>query len=227
MRLGWTWTLRRKRAFTLIELLVVISIIALLLSILMPSLSKARKMAQSIQCAAKQKTFALTTNIYINDFKGSFPIAWMPPPKFGKAYDNTHPKVLLPYGLKPSEGAYYCPSDKPEPADSCKPYQIGTTGIQGKYSYQYNARFGGWGWPGYYGLSEFRPRKITELKRASYTVLLAEDVVLANTIWFERPWYFTYFHNGFMNIVLADCHIEKVKEADLYAPRFDWLLNNR
>ena len=56
-----------KRGFTLIELLVVISIIALLLAILMPSLRRARESAYYVVCSANLKQFHLGFMFYAND----------------------------------------------------------------------------------------------------------------------------------------------------------------
>jgi prepilin-type N-terminal cleavage/methylation domain-containing protein/prepilin-type processing-associated H-X9-DG protein len=61
------------RAFTLVELLVVIGIIALLISILMPTLSKARAQAQRVVCASNMRQLALAVNIYVKDSNG-----WLP-----------------------------------------------------------------------------------------------------------------------------------------------------
>jgi len=54
---------RKHKGFTLIELLVVIAVIALLLSILMPALSKAKELAMGAACKGNLKnfTFAMAT----------------------------------------------------------------------------------------------------------------------------------------------------------------------
>ncbi|MFA5293336.1 MAG: prepilin-type N-terminal cleavage/methylation domain-containing protein [Phycisphaerae bacterium] len=62
----------KKKAFTLVELLVVISIIALLLAVLMPSLSKARKQGQRTVCLTRLKTLQLSNNVYANENDGLY-----------------------------------------------------------------------------------------------------------------------------------------------------------
>jgi len=62
-----------RRGFTLVELLVVIGIIALLISILLPALNKARQHAQTVACLSNQRQIAMSMIQYANDNKGVLP----------------------------------------------------------------------------------------------------------------------------------------------------------
>jgi len=62
-----------KRGFTIIEVLVVITVIALLMSILVPALAKAREQAKILVVDAELKNISLALKMYAMDNKGKFP----------------------------------------------------------------------------------------------------------------------------------------------------------
>lgn len=107
---------RLKSGFTLIELLVVISIIALLVSIMLPALGQARVAARMVQCKSQQRQIGIAMHTYAVDNKGYFPYSagqeiWYEPYTLEAALvlDNTY---LPSNGF----GSYYsvameCPSD--------------------------------------------------------------------------------------------------------------------
>jgi prepilin-type N-terminal cleavage/methylation domain-containing protein/prepilin-type processing-associated H-X9-DG protein len=69
-------TRTRRRGFTLVELLVVIGIIALLISILLPALNRARDSASTIACGANLRTMGQTLRQYHDENKSSLPWAY-------------------------------------------------------------------------------------------------------------------------------------------------------
>ena len=99
-----------RRGFTLTELLVVIGVIALLIGILLPTLSRAREASRKTQCMANLRTLGQMLTIYANTFHDLLPNG-NPPMKFD---DYNGQNMVLTYfanQMVKSPGVFHCPSD--------------------------------------------------------------------------------------------------------------------
>jgi prepilin-type N-terminal cleavage/methylation domain-containing protein/prepilin-type processing-associated H-X9-DG protein len=101
---------RHNKAFTLVELLVVIGIIAVLMAILLPSLSKAREQSHRIKCLANLRSLGQAMYLYAGDYQDRLPN--------GNPHGDSNPsdgdQVLVSladrYDLPPA--TFHCPSDR-------------------------------------------------------------------------------------------------------------------
>ena len=110
---------QKPNAFTLVELLIVIGIIALLISILLPALNKAREDAKRVRCLSNQRQLVMAWQMYAADNKGHFASSNTPPfpqrpwwywAAAGNTLDCLYNGKLWPY-VK-SYDVYKCTNDR-------------------------------------------------------------------------------------------------------------------
>lgn len=104
-------------AFTLVELLVVISIIALLISILLPALSRAREAANRLACMSNLRQVSQALHIYASEHDGRAPLGYINTDKYASSILWHRSKFYTLFGRLYLEGIYtdpkpyYCPNE--------------------------------------------------------------------------------------------------------------------
>lgn len=147
-----------KDGFSLIELLVVIAIISLLVSILLPSLTKAKELARKTVCMTNLRALQLAGDQYQTEWDGWWPPNSMngdenhngPAPEYGSSKDWNYHGRLIDYGIPRDGKITRCPSE-PDQDHAHRLYKIpGPLSYGSRYcSSGYNT----WPWP-----------KVTDLK---------------------------------------------------------------
>jgi prepilin-type N-terminal cleavage/methylation domain-containing protein/prepilin-type processing-associated H-X9-DG protein len=112
----------KKKGFTLIELLVVIAVIALLLSIIMPALGKAKLYAQKIICRSNERQQALGAIMYAQEHDSKVPTypvgAWLWDLSFISTYQ------ISEYAGFDDNDIFFCPANRLKKPDDARFWQF-------------------------------------------------------------------------------------------------------
>jgi len=232
-----------RRGFTLVELLVVIGIITVLTALLMPALSKVRKQAQTVKCAANLRSVGQALTMYTQTY-GYYPGCYY-------GYEAVWPTRLRRF-TGGDHGVFYCPARderckwKKGPAGSGEAQAGGILTIsygyeQGEavlhrertfFSYGYNVWGAGTGLETYrkglgFELSNWPANPYAREIRASRVKVASRMIAIADSQadgdWdfaiapYRRPhpWGVGDVHSGGLNVLFCDGHVQWHRQQEL------------
>jgi len=233
---------KKSTAFTLVELLVVIGIIAVLISLLLPALNKAREQARMVKCAANMRQIGLALAMYESQYNSN-PVgldnsknpkeitytdeanSWYGALSVARITQNQYnvSKTLLPHVSGREEYAkLYCPS-----SGESTMYTYAGPWVEGGSS-PYPKTYFGNSRPGTGAGTLFRPvwTRPSKMRNSSTKIILVEirDLAAPNSsggrfqMLTKGPSEIVgpfYRHNKRMNVLYADKHVEQLTANDI------------
>ena len=214
--------LRRGAGFTLIELLVVIGIIAILIGILLPTLSRARESANRSACLSNLRQLGQAFNVYANAFHDCIPLGhisdeyqWDYTLNFANSTKAfvTHLGVLRDARLLDSPKTYMCPSEADPQwqfATDDNPWPFVT--VPSPAAHHTRIAYGtrpGWSW----GQDGSWPNPMARLSKMK-TLAITADLLIG-------PTYVKNRHKSGVNVGYGDGSAHWVNLSDFHNPDWD------
>ena len=201
------------RAFTLVELLVVIGIIAILIGLLLPTITSAREQSKSVQCLSNLRQFALAANNSVILNGGSYPLAYYKSDSWDYSIVNTKLAAGLLWMGKTDVRVQQCPSFDGKgniPLATFTGYNYNTSYIGGEQV----------------GTTVRAPAKANQVRRPSETALFGDAEYSGGANRYMRSPFFApgepavarwsgtqaFRHRGRTNVAFCDGHADSLKE---------------
>jgi prepilin-type processing-associated H-X9-DG protein/prepilin-type N-terminal cleavage/methylation domain-containing protein len=215
-----------QRAFSLVELLVVIAIIAVLIALLLPTISAAQEQSKSIKCLSNLQQLALAALQYSGSYGGSYPIAYYgdyrPPLSIQWNWDFATVTNVSTGQITSQPGLLWLGMSS-APVQQCPSYDGSSNTAADPYTgYNYNSSFIG---GGAFGPAVFAPIKAVQVRHPSHCVLFGDGQYYGGADKYMRsPFpgpadiYFDFLspasgtqgfrHRGKTNVAFCDGHAE-------------------